>query len=207
MSDNQSASRDALEEAIAENPAAVAAFVERLDAVNELLDVLSLGERALSDEMVRELSGTATTLAESADGLATDETVGLATAVGDNGAELQAALETIVTLQQSGALDDLVELAQVASLGSAALSDEMVRELASTGSALGEVADTAADTETRNGLQRLLEGVGTAESEDPERVGPLGLARGVRDPDVQYGMGYLLALAGAIGRSRTPDDA
>lgn len=207
MSEKQSEQREALEAAIAENPEAVAAFVERLDAVNELLDVVSLGESALSDEMVRELSGTATTLAESADGLATDETVGLAAAVGDNGAELQEALEALVTLQQSGALDDLVELAQVASLGSAALSDEMVRELASTGSALGEVADTAADEETRDGLHRLLEGVGTAEAEDPERVGALGLARGVRDPDVQYGLGYLLALAGAIGRSRNPDEA
>jgi uncharacterized protein YjgD (DUF1641 family) len=205
MSENQPAQRAALEAAIEENPEAVAAFVERLDAVNELLDVLSLGENALSDEMVRELSGTATTLAESADGLATDEIIGLAATVGDNGAELQETLEALVTLQQSGALDDLVELAQVASLGSAALSDEMVRELASTGAALGEVADTAADTETRDGLHRLLKGVGTAEAEDPERVGALGLAREIRNPDVQYGLGYLLALAGAIGRSRNPE--
>ncbi|QZX99177.1 DUF1641 domain-containing protein [Halobaculum rubrum] len=198
----ESVDSDALEEAIAENPEAVAEFVQRLDAVNELLDVLALGEGALSDEMVRELSSTAGTLAESADGLATEETVALAAAVGDNGEELTEALDTLVTLQRSGTLDELAEIAEVGSLATAALSDEMVRSLASTGSGLGEVADTAADEDTREGIETLLDGVGDAEAEAPERVGAIGLARGIRDPEVQYGLGYLLALAGAIGRER-----
>ena len=191
-----------LEAAIAENPEAVAAFVERLDAVNELLDVLSLGESALDDEMVRELSATGSTLAESADGLATDETVALAEAVGENGDDLRAALDTLLGLQRSGALDELAELAEVGSLATVALDDEMVASLAGTGAALGEVAQTAADDETRDGVETLLKGVGEAEREPPERVGAVGLLRGVRDPEVQYGLGYLLAVAGAIGRER-----
>jgi uncharacterized protein YjgD (DUF1641 family) len=191
-----------LEAAIAENPEAVAAFVERLDAVNELLDALSLGESALDDEMVRELSATGSTLAESADGLATDETVALAEAVGENGDDLRAALDTLLGLQRSGALDELAELAEVGSLATAALDDEMVASLAGTGAALGEVAQTAADDETRDGVETLLKGVGEAEREPPERVGAVGLLRGVRDPEVQYGLGYLLAVAGAIGRER-----
>jgi len=212
MSDSEPAQRevesvdsDALEEAIAENPEAVAELVKRLDAVNELLDVLALGESALSDEMVRELSSTAGTLAESADGLATEETVALAAAVGDNGEELTEALDTLVTLQRSGTLDELAEIAEVGSLATAALSDEMVRSLASTGSGLGEVADTAADEDTREGIETLLDGLGDAEAEAPERVGAIGLARGIRDPEVQYGLGYLLALAGAIGRKRADE--
>ena len=212
MSDSEAAQQeaesidsDALEAAIAENPEAVAEFVQRLDAVNELLDVLSLGESALSDEMVRELSSTAGTLAESADGLATEETVALAAAVGDNGEELTEALDTLVTLQRSGTLDELAEIAEVGSLATAALSDEMVRSLARTGSGLGEVADSAADEDTREGIKTLLDGVGDAEAETPERVGAIGLARGIRDPEVQYGLGYLLALAGAIGRERADE--
>ncbi|OYR86107.1 hypothetical protein DJ72_03075, partial [Halorubrum distributum] len=126
MSETEASEPTDLEAAIAENPEAVAAFVERLDAVNELLDVLSLGEGALSDEMVRELSATGSTLAESADGLATDETVALAAAVGENGDELRAALDTLVTLQRSGTLDELAEIAEVGSLATAALDDEMV---------------------------------------------------------------------------------
>jgi len=203
--DSEELDRADLESIVAENPEAVAAFVERLDAVNEFLDVVALGENALTDEMVVELAGTASTLAESADGIATDETVALAEAVGANGAELRDALETLVELQRSGALEDLAEVAQVGSLASDALDDEMVRSLAKTGSALGEVADTAADDGVRDGATTLLEGVGAAERSDPTPVGALGLARSVRDPEVQYGLGYVIAISKAIGRSRAAD--
>jgi uncharacterized protein YjgD (DUF1641 family) len=207
MSEEQVSERADLEAAIEQNPEAVAEFVEHLDAVNELLDVLSLGESALTDDMVRELSATGSTLVESADGLATDETVALADTVGQNGEELQEALETLVTLQRSGTLDELAEIAEVGSLATAALDDEMVTSLAGTGAALGEVAQTAADDDTRDGIETLLAGVGDAEREPAERVGPVGLIRGIRDPDVQYGLGYLLALAGAIGRKRTDEES
>jgi len=196
---------EALEAAIAENPEAVASLVRRLDAVNELLDVLALGENALDDEMVRSLAGTGSTLVESADGLATDETVELAATVGENSEELQDALESLLVLQQTGALDELVEIAGVVSLLTNALDDEMVRSLAGMGSSLGEVAQTAGDDEVTEGLETLLSGVGEATAEEPEQVGAVGLLRRSRDPDVQYGLGYLLALAGAIGRSRSPD--
>ncbi len=196
-----------LEAAISENPEAVAQFVRRLDAVNELLDTLALGESALTDEMVRDLAGTTATLAESADGIATEETVGLAETVGQNGAELQDALESLVALQRTGTLEELIELAEVVSLLTAALDDEMVRSLAGTGSSLGELAQTAADSGTRDGLGTVLQGVGDAEHEEPERVGPVGLLRAARDPDVQYGLGHALAIARAIGQSQRSQEA
>ena len=125
MSESQNPEPTDLESVIEQNPEAVAEFVEHLDAVNELLDVLSLGESALDDEMVRELSATGPTLAESADGLATDETVALAETVGKNGDELREALDTLLALQRSGTLDDLAEFAEVGSLAAAALDDGM----------------------------------------------------------------------------------
>ena len=207
MSDQQRPEQSELEAAIERNPEAVAEFVEHLDAVNELLDVLSLGESALDDEMVRELSATGSTLAESADGLATEETAALAETVGENGDELREALDTLLELQRSGTLDELAELAEVGSLATAALDDEMVTSLAGTGAALGEVAQTASEDDTRGGIETLLESVGEAERKSPERVGAVGLVRGVRDPDVQYGLGYLLALAGAIGRERASEES
>ncbi|WP_226013422.1 DUF1641 domain-containing protein [Halomicrobium salinisoli] len=205
MSEEVSVADDDLAAAIEENPEAVAEFVRRLDGVNDLLDVLALGESALTDDMVRELSGTTATLAESADEIATDETVGLAGAVGDNGEELQDALESLVELQRTGTLDELIELAEVVSLATAALDDEMVRSLAATGGSLGELAETAADDDARGGIETLLEGVGEAEREAPEQVGPVALVRAVRDPDVQYGLGYLLSLAAALGRAQSAD--
>jgi uncharacterized protein YjgD (DUF1641 family) len=190
---------DSLEAAIAENPDAVAAFVRRLDAVNELLDVVALGTSALEDDMVAELAGTAATLAEAGDGLATEETVRLAALVGENGDDLAAALETLVDLQRAGTLDELVGVADALSLLTAALEDDMVVELARTGSRLGEVADEASDPEAVRGLTRLLRAVGDAETVEHDRVGTVGLLRATRDREVQAGLGYLLALARAVG--------
>jgi uncharacterized protein YjgD (DUF1641 family) len=195
------ADRDALEAAIEENPEAVAEFVDRLDAVNELLDALALGGDALDDEMVTELADTGSTLAESADGLATDETVELASAVGTNADDLADALETIVALQRNGTLDNLVELAELASLATDAMDDEMVTSLAGTGSDVGELADTATDPDTRRGLERALGGIGSAERADAEPVGMLGLARALRNPDVRAGLGYVVAIAEGLGQS------
>jgi uncharacterized protein YjgD (DUF1641 family) len=203
MSDSSQLPSEELQTAIEENPKEVARFVQRLGAVNELLDVLALGEGALTDEMIRDLSDTTATLAESADALATDETVTLAETVGDNGGELQEALESLLVLQRSGTLDELVEIADVVSLLTAALDDEMVRSLATTGDSLGEVAQTAADDDVRAGLETMLAGLGTAHEEPPERVGAFGLLKHSRDPDVQYGLGYLLAVAKAIGQSQS----
>jgi uncharacterized protein YjgD (DUF1641 family) len=191
---------DSLEAAIAENPDAVAAFVRRLDAVNELLDVVALGTSALEDDMVAELAGTAATLAEAGDGLATEETVRLAALVGESGDELAASLETLVELQRAGTLDELVGFVDALSLLTAALEDDMVVELARTGSRLGEVADEAADPDAVKGLTRFVRAVGEAEAEGSDPVGPVGLVRATRDPEVQAGLGHLLALARAVGR-------
>jgi len=194
---------DALEEAIAENPEAVARFVRHLDAVNELLDVVELGADALDDEMVTELSGTAATLAESADGMATEETVRLAESVGQNGGDLAEAMETVVELQRTGTLDDIVALADVVSLGADALDDEMVVTLARTGNRLGEVVDTAADEDTARGIETLLQSLGEASDPEtpPDKVGAWGLMKATRDSEVQVGLGYLVAVARHLGRN------
>lgn len=186
--------------AIEENPETVANFVERLDAVNELLEVLELGTDALDDDMAVSLAGTAATLGESADSLATEQTVALAESVGENGDSLGEALETLATLQEQGTLDDLVELAEVVSLLRDALDDDMVVSLAGTGASLGELADSAADEDTRDGLATVLEAVGDAQSEEVSPVGPIGLVRASRDEEVQAGLGYLVVLARALGR-------
>lgn len=64
-----------LERAIAENPEAIAGFIRRLDLTNELLDVASLGTKAMNDEMVTSIVGTATRLGELADSASDPKTV------------------------------------------------------------------------------------------------------------------------------------
>jgi uncharacterized protein YjgD (DUF1641 family) len=198
-SETPNEARDALEAAVAEHPEEVVAFVERLGLLNELLDTTQLATSALDDEMVTKLASTSSLLAESADGLATRETAQLATSVGENAADLDSALQTLVRLQQTGTLDELAQAADAITLATSALDDEMVMKLAKTGSSLGEVADTASDPETVQAIQTMLRAMGEAGSEPPKRTGTLGMVRQLRDPEVQRGMNFLLALARGIG--------
>ncbi|WP_423743752.1 DUF1641 domain-containing protein (plasmid) [Haladaptatus sp. SPP-AMP-3] len=205
----QDDARDALESAIEENPEEVARLMERLGLVNGVLDAVEVGTSALDDRMVAELAGTGGTLAEAADGLATKETVELSESVGANGAELTEALETLVRLQKSGTLDELAALADLLPLASGALDDEMISTLVDAGSSLGEVADTASDPDTVRGMETVLQAVGDASDAEspPERVGVVGLLRATRDPEVQAGLGFVLAIAKALGRETRREPA
>ncbi len=189
-----------LQEAIEENPEEVARLIERLGLVNELLDATEVVTSAMDDRMVRDLSGTSATLASAADAAATDGVVVLGESVGENGADLAAALETLAEMQRDGTMDELRELTDVLSLAGDALDDEMVRRLAGTGANLGGLADAAADERTLRGIERMLTAVGEADAADPEGVGAIGLIRALRDSEVQMGLGYVIAIARAMGQ-------
>ncbi|MFP4591720.1 MAG: DUF1641 domain-containing protein [Halobacteriales archaeon] len=190
---------------VAKHPEEVARALEHLGLVNDLFDAAALGRAAMDDEMVESLASTGTDLAMAADGMATPELVHLGDAVGAEAEALAAGMRTLGRLQREGTLDDLAELAGLASLAMAAMDDEMVAEVAATGSRLGELADTATDAEVADGLEQLLAAVGPAMSSEPEPVGLLGLARATRDPEVRAGLGRLLAIARALGTTDASD--
>lgn len=121
----------------------------------------------------------------------------LAAAVDGNEAELTALVER---------LDDVNELLDVLALGTSAMDDEMVQTLAETGTNLGTLADAAAEPATVRGVESLLHAVGDATGdleEPPEQVGVVGLLLAMRDPEVQAGMGFLVALARNLGADLT----
>ncbi|MFB6185011.1 MAG: DUF1641 domain-containing protein [Haloarculaceae archaeon] len=201
VTDGETAGETAdLEALVAENPAEVALFLERLGLVNDLLDTAELATAAMDDRMVQELTATASNLGAAADGAATDDLAKLGESTGENAADLADAIEGMARLQRSGTLDDLLALADAVALGSAALDDEMVTQLAATGSRLGELADVAADDDVADTLETLLEALGEAGDEEPTTVGALGLLGALRDPEVKRGMGFLVAVARALGR-------
>lgn len=68
-----------------------------------------------------------------------------------------------------------------------------------------EVAHTAADDDVADGLESMLVALGEATADPPERIGPLGLIRAIRDPEVQAGLGVLIGLARALGRRERGD--
>ena len=188
--------------AVEANPEAVARLLDRLDAVHELLDAVELAGAALDDEMVASLASRGATLGEAGAALSTEHTVTLSESVGANGEELAAGLETLARLQREGTLDDLASLADVAALATAALDDEMVASLSGRGARLGELGARAADPDAARATGDLLEALAEANAEPVERVGPVGLLRALRNPEVGAGLGYLLAVARAVGRRR-----
>ena len=100
-------------------------------------------------------------------------------------------------------LDEVNDLLDILALGSAAVDDEMVVMLAETANNVGTLADTATEPETVRGLESVLHAVGDAAGdldEPPERLGPIGLLRALRDPEVQAGLGFLVAVSKGIGR-------
>ena len=189
-----------VESYVAENPEEVARFLERLEVVNELLDLGDVGTSAMDDEMVESIADSGANLGMAADGMATEEVVHLGESVGENATEVAEGLETVARLQRTGTLDDLAELADLASLLTAAMDDEMAMSVASTGSRLGEVADTAADDDVAAGLEDVLVALGEASTDDPEPIGALGLVRSIRDSETRAGLGALLSVASALGR-------
>ena len=116
---------------------------------------------------------------------------GLETALAENEDEL------VHLLNELGTVGQTVDLL---SFAAEALDDEMVVLLARTADQIGELADTASEPETVQGLQSVLVAVGEAADEEPDRVGTLGMFRALRDPDVQVGIGFILAVSKALGR-------
>ena len=195
-------------EAIADNPEAVAALLEQSGQLSAMLDALALAEDGLDDEMVESLTSDATTLGLAATELAGRETVELTAAVGENGTDLAAAVRRVAVLQQTGTLDRLAEVGDAVALLTDAMDDETVETVASTGTALGELADTATEDEVSHGLVRMLNGVGEADAGEADPLGPIGLLGALRDPEVKAGMGYLVAVARGIGAAGPePNDA
>jgi uncharacterized protein YjgD (DUF1641 family) len=134
---------------------------------------------------------------ESADGVDVEDLEPLVEAVDGNEEELARLVER---------LDDVNQLLDVLALGTGAMDDEMVTKLAATGNNLGAVADAAAEPETVRGVESMLHAVGDATGdleEAPERLGVVGLLRALRDPEVQAGMGFLVAVARNLGADLT----
>jgi uncharacterized protein YjgD (DUF1641 family) len=189
--------------AVEDNPAEVARFLDNLGQVNDLLDASAVATAAMDDGMVMRLAEDGSNLGAAADEAATPELATLGEAVGDNADALAEGVETVVQLQESGTLDDLAAFADTVSLLQAAMDDEMVMTLTSTGARLGELADTASDDQVAAGLESVLTAVGDATSDEVEPVGLIGLAKALRDPEVKAGMGVALALLKGLGQATT----
>lgn len=165
---------DSLRAALAKHDAELASGVERTDELADILTTAIIVTASADDEELDYVTDSTSNLLTAADGLTTDGAATLAGELGENADELAAALETVLELQRTGQLDDLLELAE-------------------TASAL-EVDDDAVA-----GLNTLLSSISEAQQQS-RPVSVLGLVSGLRGRDARSGLGYLLSVLQALGR-------
>jgi uncharacterized protein YjgD (DUF1641 family) len=217
--DGQAAIRDALET----NGKSLAAVINNSDEFENALETAILVIASADQAELDEITDSTANLVAAVDGLSTEGTADLATDLGENADHLSASLETIVTLQQDGHLDDLVALAtaftdslspdEIEAL-STMLSEhgpelvdavEAVIELQRDGQ-LEDLMETATtlsaldiDEQAVAGMNDFLGAVGEAQR-DSEPVGVLGTVRQLKSQDLRASLGYLLAVLKALGR-------
>ena len=173
--DGPSPGEAALREALAEHGEEVAGALDHADRLGEAIDAAVLTVASADDDEVEYVTESIVSLIRAVDGLSTEGAATLAGIVGENGEEAASALETLLRLERDGSLDDLVALAEAAS-------------------------ELELDDDAVCGLNRLLGAVGEAER-GAEPVGLLGALRSIRTPEGRAGLGYLLEIVRAQGRS------
>ena len=213
----------ALRAALAEHGEDIAEAIDKTDEAGDILTTAVLAAATANEADVEYVTESTVNLVEAVDGLSTEETAALATAVGEDADDLAAALETVLALQREGHLDDLVTVAtafsESLSAGEVENLAEMVErdgpdivaaldtviELQREGDldALVELAGTLSalevDADAARGLNTALAALGEAERES-EPVGLLGAIRQLGGRDARAGLGYLVTVLKAKGR-------
>lgn len=169
----------ALRDALADHGEDLAAALEHTDQLEAILETAVLVIASADEDDVDEITDSIVSLIEAVDGLATEQSVALADAIGEHGEDAASALETVLRLERNGSLDELVTLAET-------------------------LSDLSMDDDAVRGLNRLMRAVGEAEA-DSEPVGLLGALRAMRTADARTGLGYLLAIVREQGRSLRGD--
>jgi uncharacterized protein YjgD (DUF1641 family) len=108
------------------------------------------------------------------------------------------ALKRVDELYQSGALDTMLDMAQVLQAAKVSVGDAMVHRLANMVRVLGEMVDVATTCGLPEKLPAVVEAVGTARADaeaDQTNLGVLGLMKALRQPETQFALKFMLALS------------
>jgi uncharacterized protein YjgD (DUF1641 family) len=222
--DTDTAGRNALEDALSEHGGELAALVQQSDELADVLTTAILIAASADEDDVQHVTDTTANLVEAAEGLSTDGMATLATELGENADDLSDSLETVVELQRTGQLDDLARVATALtdSLSPAEIDDlatlldesggdlvdmlDVVLELQRAGDLepLVETAQTLSqldlDPDAVEGMNGLVDALGQAQWQSEPR-GLVGTISALQSSDFRAGLGYVVSLLKALGRS------
>lgn len=108
------------------------------------------------------------------------------------------AIRRVDELTKSGALDSLLDLAQVLQAAQSSMGDAMIHRLGNLIRVFGEMADLLVVSGLPEKVPALMEAAEGAKAEaeaDPTAVSLFGLMRALKQPEVQFALKFMLAMA------------
>ncbi|MGA8941622.1 MAG: hypothetical protein WB502_02750 [Thermoactinomyces sp.] len=161
----------------------------------ESKELLSAAMNSLTNEMVVELAQKAVSAIELLDDILQPETISLLRKLPESSKSLENTLDLIEKLEQTGTLETLAELGEVASSLKASMTNTMVTDLAEKAVAGVELADEILQ---QNGLE-MIKGISNAFSKARQEINALEnvpplrqMIHDLKDPEVLKGMGLMI---------------
>ena len=108
------------------------------------------------------------------------------------------AVQRVDELHQSGALDTLLDVAQVLQAAKVSVGDPMIHRMGNMVRVLGEMVDLVMVCGLPDKLPALIQAAEAAKADaeaDPATIGPMGLLKAMRQPEMQFVLKFMLALS------------
>ena len=119
--------------------------------------------------------------------------------IAENSAPITEMLEQLVELKKTRVLDALIQIASlIYNIYEQMMTSEGVKTLVEATTPLLILAREASDEDVVKRLSAMVNALASITEYRP--VGLLGLLNALRDPDVQRGLGFLIAFLKALGR-------
>lgn len=138
------------------------------------------------------------TTGTSADFATSPEVLQLLAQVRASAPALTHAIQRVDELHQSGALDTMLDMAQVLQAAKVSVGDPMIHRMANMVRVAGEMGDLVMTSGLPEKLPALMQAAEAARADaeaDQSTLGVMGLVKALRQPEVQFALKFVLALS------------
>ncbi len=166
--------------------------------VDQIESIAGAAAVSLTEGMIVRLAELAERAGDLVDAATSPEMMELIQQARQSAPALTGALRRLEQASRTGALDTLLDLAEVLQAARVSMSDAMIARLAETARSAAEAGDllvTSGVMERAPALARSISGAWDEATSDSRYVGPLELLRALRRPETQLSLKFLLALA------------
>jgi uncharacterized protein YjgD (DUF1641 family) len=174
-------------------------MAEQIPVLSDALGgVAGAAAASVTEGMIQRLAVMAERSVTALDAVTDPEVLALLQQLRASAPALTKTLKRLDDLNTSGALDTLLELAEIAQVFRVSMGDSMVARMADMVRQLGEMADLLLTSGLPKAAPALMQAVGAAQvdaAKDPSSIGLMGLVRSLREPQIQFALKFVLALA------------